>query len=425
MESTSSNAGLEWLADARSFREAAAAVSSVLLRRFGTHRLDLVEDAVQDAFVAATRRWPLQGVPQQPTAWLVRVAERRFLDRLRPERRLVTDGDVQLATTAADEQQEEHENEHEDDQLRLLFLCCHPLLSPESRVALTLKTVAQLTVEEIGQLLGAAPSAVAQRIVRAKRSLQEVRPSFVVPEGDMLVSRLDDVLAVVYALYTAGHLPTGDEVQRRMALCTEALRLVQRLLARPVTATPEAYALAALLYFTTARLPTDGDDAVVSLAQQDRSRWNAQAIALGVRALSASAGGSVRTRYHLEAEIACLHSSASSYTSTPWERIVGVYDELVRRTPTPSIRLARLIALAESGRATQALEELEEQRPQFERALGDWAGWPAAAGLLHERAGNVSAALHWYQQALTFDVPAPVRRFWETERVRLEGSRAN
>jgi RNA polymerase sigma-70 factor (ECF subfamily) len=422
MESTSFNLGLAMLDDARGFREAAAAVSSVLLRRFGTHRLDLVEDAVQDAFVAATRRWPLQGAPQQPLAWLIRVAERRYLDRLRPERRLAPDADVHLESAPAPDPSATSEGE--DDQLRLLFMCCHPSLSPESRVALTLKTVAQLSVDEIGRLLCAAPSAVAQRIVRAKRSLHDVRPSFVVPEGEALVARLDDVLAVVYAIFTAGHLPTADESQRRMELCGEALRLVRLLLASPATATADGQALAALLYFTSARLPANSDAAVVSLAQQDRSRWHQRAIAMGARALAASATGTQRTRYHLEAEIACLHVTSPTYADTPWDRIVAVYDDLLRSTPTPAIQLARLVALAEAGHAAVALEELEAQRLGLERALGDWAGWPAAMGFLHERAGDFSTASGFYHQALTFDIPEPVRRFWEDARDRLGGSRA-
>ena len=401
------------LTDPQGFRSAAAALTAVLLRKYGTGQWDTVEDAVQDAFVAAARTWPVSGAPTVPLAWLTRVAHRRYLDRLRAGRRLVAD-DGQADQVASPEPDDTaNETPLGDDQLRLLFMCCHPALSADSRVALTLKCVAQLSVPEIARLLRAEESAVAQRLVRAKRTLRDARASFVVPSAAEVPIRLDDVLTVCYALFAEGHLATGGDLLVRGDLCQEALRLVTILTQWPETAQPHTHALLALLCFTAARLPAraDGDD-VVSLREQDRSRWDARLIARGVRALDASASGAQFTRYHAEAEIAAAHSLSRSWTDTPWAVIVAAYDRLLTIAPSPMARLSRLVALAECGEVSQALDALEADATMF----AHWPEWHAVHGTLRARAGEYERAVDAFNAALALPASLPVRRYWTRQR---------
>lgn len=401
------------LTDPQGFRSAAAAITAVLLRRHGTGQLDVVEDAVQDAFVAAARAWPVSGVPTVPLAWLTRVAHRRYLDRVRASRRLVAD-DGQASHMASPEVAlSTDDTPLEDDQLRLLFLCCHPALSADSRVALTLKCVAQLSVPEIARLLRAEEKAVAQRLVRAKRTVRESRASFVVPDTAALPARLDDVLTVCYALFAEGHLATSGDQLVRGDLCQEALRLVVLLVQSPVTARPDAHALLALLCFTAARLPSrTAGAAVVSLRDQDRTRWDQRLIARGVRALDASARGALFTRYHAEAEIAAAHSMSMSWDSTPWPAIVAAYDRLLAVAPSPVARLSRLVALAEGGQVQQALTELHTMEPP------DTCGpeWHAVHGTLSARTGAYDTAVAAFTAALAMPTSEPVRQYWAGQR---------
>jgi RNA polymerase sigma-70 factor, ECF subfamily len=401
------------LTDPQGFRTAAAALTAVLLRKYGTGQWDTVEDAVQDAFVAAVRTWPVSGAPTVPLAWLTRVANRRYLDRLRAGRRLVADDGQadQMAASAPEETAED--TPLGDDQLRLLFMCCHPALSADSRVALTLKCVAQLSVPEIARLLRAEESAVAQRLVRAKRTLRDTQASFVVPSAAEVPARLDDALAVCYALFAEGHLATGGDTLVRGDLCQEALRLVTILTQWPETAQPPTHALLALLCFTAARLPAraDGDD-VVSLREQDRSRWDARLIARGVRALEASARGTQFTRYHAEAEIAAAHSLSRSWADTPWDVIVAAYDRLLMIAPSPIARLSRLVALAEGGNVLLALDALQADAA----VLLHWPEWHAVQGTLLARAGEYGRAVDAFNAALALPASQPVQRYWTGQR---------
>lgn len=407
------------LSNARSFRDAAAFLTARLLRRYGARELSRVEDAVQDAFVAAVRSWRVAGAPAEPMAWLSRVATRRYLDRVRGDRRLEwqpnaghEEADEPPAATPGD-------TPFDDDALRLLFLCCHEALSTESRVALTLKSSAQFSVEEIARLLRAEPAAVAQRLVRAKRTLRQVGAEFVTPPPAVLPDRLDDVLAVCYALFAEGHLVTSGATLMRPELCHEALRLILLLVSWPPTARPQTQALLALLCFTAARLParstirSDGGRVAVSLRDQDRTQWSRSLIARGVRAFAAAADGTTFTRYHAEAEIALHHTTAASWEATPWPAIVMAYDRLLATAPTSTARLSRWVAMAEAGAADAALDEITRTRAALDRDLYAWPEWWATLGLLYARVGRPHDALAAYKRALTFPVAEPVRRFWQ------------
>jgi RNA polymerase sigma-70 factor (ECF subfamily) len=430
-ESTSPPDAAALLADPRGFRDTAALLTAWLLARHGASQFDRVEDAVQDAFVAAARAWPLSGAPREPVAWLRQVAVRRFLDRVRADRRLVADGGEAAALTP-----DGHGLSPEavppdtdvsaldspplaDEQLRLLFMCCHPALTAESRVALTLKCVAQLSVEEIARALQAEPTAVAQRLVRAKRTLRDVRASFVVPHDTDLPARLDDVLAVCYAIFSEGHLVTDGDALVRPELCTEALRMVSHLAQWPATAVPATHALQALLWFTVARLPArEADGQVVPLAEQDRHRWDARCIARGLHAFDRAAVGQTLTRYHVEAEIAMRHTTAPSYAETPWPVIVAAYERLRALVPTPSVRLAHAVALAEAGELDGALAEARS----LAAAIPGWPDAQATLATLAARAGATGEADAAFARALEHPIPLPVRRHWQQQRNALSGA---
>jgi RNA polymerase sigma-70 factor (ECF subfamily) len=415
------------LAHPRGFRDAAALLTSRLLARHGTTNLDRIEDAVQEAFVAAARTWPLRGEPTQPLAWLSRVAERRYLDLGRATRRWVAEDDLVPAADVASES--DGVFTHADhDPLPLLFMCCHPALSSESRVALTLKQVSQLSVPEIARLLDAEPSAVAQRLVRAKRSLQGERSTFVVPGDAELPARLDDVLMVCYALFTAGHLPTDDEAPLEATRSVEALRLVEMLRRWPPTAQPATHALAALCWFTVARLPARVvDGALVPLDAQDRTRWDRRCLARGVAALRASLSGPELTRYHVEAHLASLHSLAPSFDETPWEAVVRGYERLLTIAPSVSAHLARAVSLGHAGRHQEAVAALAVASTTGASSTGsERPEWYATAATLALLRGSPAEAVLAYERALArcSDDDAhqvAVRAFWQE---RLSAARA-
>lgn len=416
-ESTSASPGSaeHMLTDPRGFREAAARVTAILVRHHGSQQLDRIEDAVQDAFAAAARSWPVAGAPRDAMAWLVQVARRRYLDRVRGARRWVDDTEAIDAAVSAHHVDDDAMSEPAplaDDQLRLLFLCCHSALSAESRVALTLKCVAQFSVPEIARLLRADVPTVAQRLVRAKRTLRETRVPFIVPAPSALPERLDDVLAVCYAIFTEGHLATHGEMLVRPELCREAIHLVQQLLRWPDTDTPAARALLALMLLTAARLPArDADGAPVPLAEQDRTLWDRSLIARGMRIFATSIAGPTITRYHVEADIAAAHVTASDYAGTPWLRIVNAYDLLRRIAPSPMVELASAMAIAESGDDTRALAEVQAMSAAMQR----WPEWHATLATLLARLGrHDEAAPHW-KAAIRETESRPVREHYERQ----------
>lgn len=404
------------------FRAAAAGLTARMLRQVGPTQLDRVEDAVQDAFVAAARAWPVHGMPADPPSWLFQVARRRYLDRVRSARRYADDEDAIAAAPAPDVDDALLHDAPPlaDDQLRLLFMCCHPALTAESRVALTLKCVGQLSVGEIARLLRADIAAVAQRLVRAKRTLLEHRASFEVPPASELPERLHDVLSVCYALFAEGHLATDGDALIKPELCAEALRLVLQLTRWPATAQPEVFALQALLYFHAARLPARADEgAVVPLAAQDRTRWDRALIARGVHAFAQSTTGPRLTRYHLEAQIALLHTTAADYAGTDWEGIVFAYDQLLVVAPSPLARLARVVALAEGARDTDGLTDALAAAQALERELYAWPEVHAVVATLLARRGDADGARAAYDRALALPLASPVRAHLAAERALL------
>lgn len=348
------------------FRTESARLTTLLTRLLGPAHLELAEDVTQEAFIAALRHWPRTGTPAAPAAWLLQVARRRALDVLRRDRALADR--LPAIAGALDEAIARAEEPHgaiddgpfADDQLRMILLCCHPAVSPESRVALTLKTVGGMSVGEIARAFLAEESAVAQRLVRAKRSLRQADARFEMPEGAALVERLDSVLDVLYLLFNEGHLAHEGEELLREELGAEAIRLAELLLTHPATRTPRTSALAALFCFHASRFRArvDPDGALVRLPRQDRTLWDGTLIARGFAHLAASASGDEVSAFHVEAEIASLHAIATTWEETDWARIVAAYDVLLAMNPSPVVGLNRVVAVRELSGPEAALAEL-------------------------------------------------------------------
>ena len=270
--------------------------------------------------------------------------------------------------------------------------------------------------------LHADTRAVAQRLVRAKHALRESRAEWRMPSPNELPDRLDDVLAVCYAMFGEGHAATGGDAAGRGDLCNEAIRLLEFLVTWPDTATPDAHALLALCYFTAARVPArvssaQGVDAWTSLADQDRQRWDRGLIMRGLRAFDRASSGTRVSRYHVEAEIASLHSLAPSYAATPWPRIVDAYDRLLRIVPSRAAELSQAIAIAESGDLDAAWASL--QRLGKSVRFGEWPNWLVACADIAERRGDIAAAIAAYDGAIASNLPEPVRRHLTARRARL------
>ena len=324
--------------------------------------IGLAEELAQDALVAALEHWPADGVPANPGAWLMTTAKHRALDRLRRDKNLATkleqiglDLEAREALVVpdfVDALDAARQDDIGDDLLRLVFTACHPLLSPEARVALTLKLLGGLTTAEIARAYLVPEPTIAQRIVRAKRLLAEARVPFEVPRGNELAPRLASVLEVVYLIFNEGYTATAGDDWMRPALCDEALRLA-RMLAELAPDEPEAHGLAALLEIQASRTAarTDEQGSPVLLADQNRARWDHLLIRRGLAALTrAEQLATQQTRalgpYALQAAIAACHARAPSASDTDWQRIAALYDALAQVTPSPVVELNRAVAVA-------------------------------------------------------------------------------
>ncbi len=349
----------------RLFRDEAGRLIALLTRLLGPAHLALAEDVTQEAFIAALGSWPRAGVPRRPSAWLLQVARRKALDALRRDRALAD----RLPAIAAELEDVERrddagagEDPFDDDRLRMILLCCHPAVSGDSRVALTLKVVSGFSVSEVARAFLADEKAVAQRLVRAKRALRDAGATFEMPEGAARDARLDAVHSVLYLMFNEGHTAHDGESLLRRDLCVEALRLAERLTRSESTGTPTTRALAALFCFHASRFDERMDQKghVATLARQDRSRWDVALISRGFEHLALAGTGEALSTFHVEAEIASLHAIAPSWAATDWARIVECYDRLLMITGSPVVALNRVVAVRELRGAANALVELRE-----------------------------------------------------------------
>lgn len=338
------------------FREEAGRITAALMRRFGD--FDLVEECTQDAVVAALESWPRDGIPENPGAWLQTVALRRALNRLERDQRYRR----KLAELVVEPQPDE-----QDDRLRLILTCCHPALSREAQVALTLRAVCGFTTAEIARAFVAAEATVAQRLVRAKRKIGLAGVPYRVPSGSELGERLSEVLAVLYLLFNEGHLSTLGAVPSQRDLAEDAEWLV-RLLTRLLPDEPEVLGLLALMKLHLARGASrfDLSGEMVLLADQDRSLWDRAQITEAIVLIERAGHLGRPGPYQIEAAIAACHAEAPSFEATDWRQIVILYDMLIAMAPSPVVRLNRAIAIGKIEGAAEALDELEEIAPALD-----------------------------------------------------------
>jgi RNA polymerase sigma-70 factor (ECF subfamily) len=393
---------------------------------------DLAEEAVADAYVAALERWPSDGIPANPGAWITTTARNRAIDRLRRARTLVTKTDALSRDAAFDAAHaqaallaavEDELDPIPDDQLRLIFTCCHPALAPEASIALTLRTLGGLTTPEIARAFLVPEATLAQRLVRAKRKIREAGISYTVPPADRLGERLDSVLRVLYLVFNEGYDATSGDVLIRRELCVEAIRLA-RLVAELLPGEPEGLGLLALMLLTDARRPArEGPDgAMIRLEDQDRARWDAARIAEGAglvaRALAIGRAGP----YQLQAAIAAVHDEAPTAADTDWPQILGLYEVMVRMAPSPVVALNRAVALAQVAGPAVGLAAMDALAS--DPAMAWYRFFHAARADLLRRLGRDAEAAAAYDRALALAPNGPERTFLERRRreVAVSGS---
>ncbi|MFD4673738.1 RNA polymerase sigma factor [Lentzea sp. NPDC058450] len=341
----------------RAHGEEWARVVATLTKRFGD--LDVAEEAAAEAFATAVERWPADGVPPNPGAWLTTTATRKAIDRIRRENK--RDGKHEEAWSMHDDSPHDPLGAIDDDRLRLFFICCHPALALESRVALTLRMVGGLTVPEIAQALLVAESAVGQRITRAKAKIKAARIPYRVPSTEDLPTRVSGVLTVLYLVFNEGYLSTGAGTDPlRQDLTAEAIRLT-RLIHALLPADGEVAGLLALMLLTEARRTARvAAGELVTLGEQDRGAWNTDLIAEGHQLVRARlVSGVAPGRYQLLAAINAVHTSARDVRDTDWSQVLALYDQLVRLDPSPIVALNRAVALAELDGPEVALASVD------------------------------------------------------------------
>ncbi|MDF2742967.1 MAG: putative polymerase, sigma-24 subunit, subfamily [Actinomycetia bacterium] len=402
-------------------RELAPQVLGVLVRRHG--QFDLCEDAVQEALLAAAVQWPAEGVPERPRGWLVTVASRRMTDQIRGESARRRREEAVATASPADElvapAADADAPAAADDTLTLLFLCCHPALSPPSQVALTLRAVGGLTTAQVARAFLVPEATMAQRISRAKQTIKAAGARFALPPPAERAERLRVVLQVLYLIFNEGYAASSGPDLQRADLTAEAIRLAREL-HRLLPDDGEVAGLLALLLLTDARRPARSrpDGSLVPLAEQDRSRWNADAIAEGVALISATLARAQLGPYQLQAAIAAVHDEAATAADTDWGQILVLYELLAQVAPSPVVTLNHAVALA-MVRGPRAGLELLATLDGDARMAGSHRLDAVRAHLL-ELAGDTAAARERYRAAARRTTSLPEQRYLESRAARLD-----
>jgi RNA polymerase sigma-70 factor (ECF subfamily) len=399
------------------YRSDSRRVLATLIRLLGG--FDAAEEAMHDAFTAALDSWPRDGLPQNPRAWLISTGRFKAIDRLRRGARF----DAALAETAARIEASvppaaELDENLEDDQLRLIFTCCHPALAPDARIALTLREVCGLQTEEIARAFLIPAPTLAQRIVRAKGKIRDANIPYQVPSRAELPDRLDAVLHVLYLVFNEGYSASAGPSVTRHDLSAEAIRLARLLI--ELLPEPEAMGLLALLLLhdarRLARISPEGD--LILLDDQDRSLWNREQIAEGLKLVEQALASRRFGPYTLQAAIAAVHAEAPTAGATDWNQIVGIYEVLLRADPTPVIELNRAVAIAMRDGPEVGLALVDAILARGD--LADYHLAHSARAELCKRLGHIPEAIAAYERALTLATQAPERRFIERRLAKLK-----
>ena len=395
------------------YRSESRRVLATLIRLLGD--FDLAEEALHEAFFIAVQRWPQDGVPDNPRAWLVSTGRFKAIDRLRRQARFTPLLQEQAdALEAADWSEEDVE----DDRLRLIFTCCHPALAPDAQAALTLREICDLTTEEISRAFLVTPSTIAQRIVRAKGKIREAKIPYQVPTLDALPERLDSVLRVVYLVFNEGYSASMGADLTREDLTREAIRLGRLLL--ELLPEPEVMGLLALMLLHESRRATrtSADGELVLLHEQNRALWDASLIAEGCALVEQALNTRRFGPYCLQAAIAAVHAEAPQAEDTDWLQIVGLYDVLLRAVPSPVIELNRAVAVAMGQGPLAGLQLVEGILQRGE--LLDYHLAHSARGELCRQLGRVEEAREAYEKAISLTQQTPEKRFIERRLAELK-----
>jgi RNA polymerase sigma-70 factor (ECF subfamily) len=386
------------------FRHESGKMVAILTGIFGIEHLTLAEDVVQEALARALQTWPFYGVPNNPSAWIMRASRNLALDVVRRQKTF-RDKEPEIVRLMERESPAPDaaiftEQEIADDRLRMMFVCCHPQIPADAHVPLALKTLCGFSITEISRAFLTTDAAIAKRLTRAKQKIREAQIPFEIPAGVELTRRLDGVLQSLYLLFNEGYKASGGDKLVREDLCHEAIHLTGLLAAHPAGNQPRTHALLALMLLNGARLPArvDAGGNILRLQEQDRSRWDQAMIARGMFHFSRSAAGQEITGYHLEAGIAACHCSAKDYESTDWRRILSLYDQLVERDDSSVAALNRAVAVANVHGPQAGLEALAKVRKRKE--LGSYYLLYAVLGEFESQLNHPRAAAGYFDQSL-------------------------
>ena len=397
------------------FRRTAGQIVSYLTRLLGPEHLELAEESVQEALIRALQSWPYSEIPANPGGWLFQVARNIALDAVRRDTNFTSKhpeliNELSRKSERTDHNLEAEEEQLRDDELRMLFMCCHPDLSPNLSVPLSLKIVGGFGMGEIARALLSNEVTIAQRIVRAKRQVRDSHLTLELPRGKDLSQRLDAVLEVIYLIFNEGYAAYSGENLTREELCFEALRL-GKLVADSSLATPKVHALVSLMAFQAARLQArvNADGNMVLLEDQNRGLWDPQLVTYGFRELERSAEGDELTSYHVQAAIASIHAQARDDSSTNWGAVLELYNQLITISPSPVVALNRVVAIAKVHGAELALRELDFL--QDREVLKSYYLLHAVRGRLLNQIGAHEQAASAFRQALDCPCSEPERKF--------------
>ena len=385
------------------FRHESGKMIAVLTRIFGIHNLEMAEDVVQEAFLKATQVWKF-ALPENPSAWLMKVAKNKALDTVRRQQSF-----RQYSHEVANRLEIEaentidhffHDTEISDSQLRMIFTCCHPLLKEEDQVALTLKTVSGFGTREIAKALLTNEETIQKRLYRAKQFIQEKKIQFEIPAGKELNQRLDIVHAILYLLFNEGYNSSKSDELIQYDLCAEAMRLCKLLVEQPSITSSASPALLSLMCFHAARFKSrlDEHNSIVLLSQQDRTKWNHELIKIGSHYLNLSSTGNSISVYHIESAIAAEHSNTKNFKDTNWKRLLQSYELLLQMKPSPIVELNRAVVMAEMGNVESAIENILSINKIDQLSASHYI-YSAVLGDLYKRINDTEKATEYLLEA--------------------------